>query len=74
MARTLQLELMPVWSEAAPPAPLRGHFFLCAAEWAARHPRQRDRSPSQDVDARPRIPHDDVVAVENGGEPPLVAA
>lgn len=29
VARALQLSLMPVWSEAAPPAPLRGHFLFC---------------------------------------------
>ena len=28
VARTLHLQMVPVWSEAAPPAPLRGHSFL----------------------------------------------
>jgi hypothetical protein len=35
MAWLLHRRAVPAWSEAAPPAPLRGHFFVCCA-WIAR--------------------------------------
>ena len=54
---------MPVWSEAAPPAPLRGHFRFCLSD---RQSEKRDR--------RTGIPDDDVVADQARDEAALIGA
>ncbi len=54
---------MPVWSEAAPPAPLRGHFLFCLPD---RKSEKRDR--------RTGIPDDDVVADQARDEAALIGA
>ena len=52
----------PARSEAAPPAPLRGHFLFLARR------RREDRDPS------PGVPHDYIVAIDVCDEPTLVVA
>jgi hypothetical protein len=66
VARALHVTLTPVWSEAAPPAPLRGHFFGFGAEGG--------RSKAGDPNDSARIPDHDVVPLDASYERSLVVA
>src|SRR5260370_38025942 len=66
MARRMLSTILPVWSVAAPPAPLRGRFFWYGTKIAL--------SRANDCDARPRIPYDDLFAHDARDESALIVA